>query len=198
MESTPPKTWFDVCPTISLLFHSGEAGYLYIPLGGDGSRKPRNGASNATAGSGSRAGGPNPLLARARGVFNTLVVFMYVAVWHDINLRLLMWGWLITLFVLPEIIAGLIFPASRFRSRPTTYRVLCGLGAVLNVLMMMAANLVGFALGLDGLKGLLAGIVGSYSGVMFMITACGVLYVGVQVMFEVREAEHRRGIDMKC
>jgi hypothetical protein len=30
--------------------------------------------------------------------------------------------------------------------------------------MMMAANLVGFAVGLDGLKGLVDGIVGSYSG----------------------------------
>lgn len=30
--------------------------------------------------------------------------------------------------------------------------------------MMMAANLVGFAVGLDGLWGLVHGIVGSYSG----------------------------------
>lgn len=33
-----------------------------------------------------------------------------------------------------------------------------------NVLMMMVANLVGFAIGLDGLKGLVHGILGSYSG----------------------------------
>jgi len=179
-------------------FHRWSIRYLYIPLGGAGSRTSRNNGQDSTLGGSTSNGSPNKLLTRARGVFNTLVVFMFVAVWHDINLRLLMWGWLITLFVLPEIIAGLVFPASRFRSHPTTYRVLCGFGAVLNILMMMAANLVGFALGIDGLKGLLAGIFDSFTGVAFTIAACGALFVGVQVMFEVRESEHRKGIDLKC
>ena len=35
--------------------------------------------------------------------------------------------------------------------------------------MMMSANLVGFAVGLDGLKGLVQGIVGSYSGTVSSI-----------------------------
>ena len=64
--------------------------------------------------------------------------------------------------------------------------------------MMMVANLVGFALGLDGLKGLVAGIAGSYSGVAFVVAACGALFVGTQVMFEVREGELRAGIRLKC
>lgn len=64
--------------------------------------------------------------------------------------------------------------------------------------MMMMANLVGFAVGLDGLKGLLSGIVGSYSGVAYLAAACAALFVGVQVMFEVREGELRAGIKLKC
>jgi protein-cysteine N-palmitoyltransferase HHAT len=64
--------------------------------------------------------------------------------------------------------------------------------------MMMAANLVGFALGIDGLKGLLSGIVGSWQGAVFMIGACGTLFVGAQVMFEHREEEKRKGIKLKC
>ncbi|KAH1495364.1 hypothetical protein LV164_002185 [Aspergillus fumigatus] len=159
--------------------------YLYIPLGG-----------------GARSGGANKsspaLLSKARQIFNFLVVFTFVALWHDINLRLLMWGWLITLFFLPETIATLLFPARTWRSRPTAYRVLCGVGAVGNILMMMIANLVGFALGLDGLKGLLTEILGSYSGIGFLIAACGALFVGAQVMFEIREEELRAGIKMKC
>ncbi|RHZ52237.1 hypothetical protein CDV55_103359 [Aspergillus turcosus] len=159
--------------------------YLYVPLGG-----------------GARSGGANKsssgLLSKARQIFNFLVVFTFVALWHDINLRLLMWGWLITLFVLPEVIATLLFPAHKWRSRPTAYRVLCGVGAVGNILMMMIANLVGFALGLDGLKGLLSEILGSYSGIGFLVAACAALFVGVQVMFEIREEELRAGIKMKC
>ncbi|PLN81776.1 putative glycerol:H+ symporter [Aspergillus taichungensis] len=162
--------------------------YIYIPLGGG--RRPSGGGDSAKP--------PSPLASTARQIFNFLVVFTFVALWHDINLRLLMWGWLITLFILPEAIATLLFPARRWRSRPTAYRVLCGVGAVGNILMMMIANLVGFALGIDGLKGLLAGMLGSYSGLAYLAAACGALFVGVQVMFEIREEELRAGVNMKC
>lgn len=151
--------------------------YIFIPIGG------------------SREAGP---WGKVRSVVNFLAVFTFVALWHDINLRVLMWGWLITLFVLPEILATLAFPAKRWRDRPNTYRVLCGIGGAFNILLMMIANLVGFAIGIDGLKGLVQGIVGSAAGVAFLAGACGALFVGVQVMFEVREEEKRHGIRMKC
>lgn len=160
--------------------------YLYVPLGGGES------PSKTTATRKSN------FVAKARRVTNVLAVFTFMALWHDINLRLLMWGWLITLFVLPEVVATLLFPAHKWKTRPTAYRVLCGVGAVGNILMMMMANLVGFAVGLDGLKGLLEGIMGSYSGVGFLVAACCALFVGVQVMFEVREGELRAGIRLKC
>jgi len=97
-------------------------------------------------------------------VVNFLAVFTFVALWHDINLKLLIWGWLVTLFILPEVLAGFLFPKRKWQNNKEAYRVVCGIGAVGNILMMMAANLVGFAVGLDGLKGLVDGIVGSYSG----------------------------------
>ena len=120
--------------------------YIYIPLGGSG-------------GPGTRG-----KWGQVRGIVNLLFVFTFVAVWHDIQLRLLVWGWLISLFVLPETIASLLFPKEKWKNRREAYRILCGIGAVGNILMMMAANLVGFAVGLDGLKGLVQGVVGSNSG----------------------------------
>lgn len=120
--------------------------YIYIPLGGSG-------------GPGTRAEG-----GKVRAVFNMLVVFTFVALWHDIQLRLLIWGWLVTLFVLPEVLAGYAFPKRKWQGHEDVYRMICGIGAVGNILMMMAANLVGFAVGLDGLKDLVRGIIGSYSG----------------------------------
>ena len=165
--------------------------YLYVPLGGGESPKPTSPTTSTTTRT-------SNLIAKARRVTNVLAVFTFMALWHDINLRLLMWGWLITLFVLPEVVATLLFPPQKWKTRPTAYRVLCGVGAVGNILMMMMANLVGFAVGLDGLKGLLEGIMGSYSGVGFLVAACAALFVGVQVMFEVREGELRAGIRLKC
>jgi protein-cysteine N-palmitoyltransferase HHAT len=58
--------------------------YIYIPVGG---------------------GGKNRLSSM-------LLVFTFVALWHDLNFKLLAWGWLIVLFVLPEVIAKrLLSPA---------------------------------------------------------------------------------------
>ncbi|OKL55765.1 hypothetical protein UA08_09040 [Talaromyces atroroseus] len=175
--------------------------YLYVPLGG--SRAPsspssaESGSKSSPAAAKTQSKKPSTILTRLRGIINQLIVFTFVAVWHDINLRLLMWGWLITLFVLPEVIGTLLFPASRWQSsHPDAYRILCGIGALVNILPLMAANLVGFAVGLDGLKGLLAGIFSSWTGVVFMLGACGALFVGVQVMFEIRESEKRKGIKL--
>ncbi|KAJ5983940.1 hypothetical protein N7481_006039 [Penicillium waksmanii] len=166
--------------------------YIYIPLGGGGGGHRPAGAKPSSSPPSSG------LMSKGLQIRNFLLVFTFVALWHDINLRLLMWGWLVTLFVLPEALAGMMFPAKRWRSRPTAYRVLSGVGSVANVLMMMIANLVGFALGLDGLKDLLAGLTGSYAGLAYMFSCCVVLFVGVQVMFEIREDELRMGINLKC
>ncbi|ORY15817.1 glycerol:H+ symporter-like protein [Clohesyomyces aquaticus] len=158
-------------------FNKWSLRYLYIPLGG-----------SAFPG----------VWGKVRAVANSLAVFTFIAIWHDIQLRLLMWGWLVTLFVIPELVASMVFPARKWKGRPNTYRLICGVGAVANILMLMVANLVGFALGLDGLDGLVKGIMGSYSGLVFFWGACGALFVGSQVMFEWREQEKRDGIKMKC
>lgn len=117
--------------------------YLWIPLGGADFR------TTASA---------------IRSVGGYLLIFTFVALWHDIKLRLLVWAWLIVLFILPEVLAGMSFPRRKFEGRETQYRMLCAAGAVGNVLMMMMGNLVGFALGLDGLQSVIQGIFRDISG----------------------------------
>jgi D-alanyl-lipoteichoic acid acyltransferase DltB (MBOAT superfamily) len=185
--------------------------YIYIPLGGSSFRTG---------------------VDAARTVLTYLVVFTFVALWHDIKLNLLIWGWLVVVFFLPEIAAGYLFPRRKWEGRPTAYRMLCCVGGVGNVLMMISANLVGFAVGLDGLESIVRGIFRDYSGTLgsdlfffvalffflyspflqsffvllltpcpglvFLVTACSALFVGIQVMFEIRQSELRRGINLKC
>ncbi|KAI0857513.1 MBOAT, membrane-bound O-acyltransferase family-domain-containing protein [Xylaria cubensis] len=158
-------------------FYRWSLRYIYIPLGGSSFTSARD---------------------AARSILTYVLVFTFVALWHDIQLRLLIWGWLIVFFMLPEMAAGSLFPKRRWESRPTAYRMLSCVGAVVNVLMMMTANLVGFAFGVDGLRTILAGIFEHFSGYVFLALACSVLFVGVQVMFEIRESEIRRGINLKC
>lgn len=120
--------------------------YIYIPLGGASSRT---------------------WLSSLRTAINYATIFTFVALWHDISLNLLIWGWLIVLFMLPEIVAGVLFPRRRWENNLTAYRMLCGVGTLGNLILMMAANLVGFAVGIDGLKCIIAGIFKDYSGHFF-------------------------------
>lgn len=126
-----------------------------------------------------------------------MLVFTFVALWHDLSLKLLTWGWLISFFLVPEIVARKNVPASKY-GHTWWYRHVAAIGGVGNVLMMMTGNLVGFAIGTDGMRYMAEQLLGSWGGVRFMTTACAVLFVGVQIMFEYREEELRRGIDRKC
>ncbi|KAG8834820.1 glycerol transporter [Serendipita sp. 399] len=104
-----------------------------------------------------------PLGGSSNIILSTLVSFTFVAIWHDLQLRLLAWGWLITLFILPELILGRIFNEKQYGDF-WWYRYLRALGGVGNILMLMVANLVGFVIGLEGMRYLGAQLLSSFSG----------------------------------
>ncbi|KAK7036422.1 glycerol transporter [Paramarasmius palmivorus] len=142
--------------------------YIYVPLGG------------------------------ARNVFvNSVLVFTFVALWHDLTFKLLAWGWLVSLFILPEMLARFSLPASRYGTKPW-YRHVCALGAVLNILLMMTANLVGFVIGTEGIQFFIDRLFGTMEGLKFLVGAVCCLFVGAQLMFEYREEEMRNGIYRRC
>jgi D-alanyl-lipoteichoic acid acyltransferase DltB (MBOAT superfamily) len=140
--------------------------YIYVPLGGSKYR-----------------------------ILGSLAVFSFVAIWHDIELKLLIWGWVVVLFLLPEIIATKLIQPYKEK---WWYRHACALGAVINIWMMMLANLFGFCLGKDGLLKLLNDMLTTFDGIVFFIASTICLFIASNVMFELRESEKRRGIDVKC
>lgn len=98
--------------------------YVYIPLGGN------------------RKGG-------IRKLVSVMIVFTFIAVWHDIKLQLLSWGWLITLIYIPEIFFKIL--TSRWRSR-WWYDWLSAMGTGFILVVLMFANVIGFVFGLEGLN----------------------------------------------
>ncbi|KAF9061444.1 MBOAT, membrane-bound O-acyltransferase family-domain-containing protein [Rhodocollybia butyracea] len=142
--------------------------YIYVPLGG------------------------------MKNVFvNSVLVFTFVALWHDLTFKLLAWGWLVSLFILPEMLARYFLPPTRYSST-SWYRHVCALGGVVNILLMMTANLVGFVIGVDGVRFFLGELFGTFAGIQFLIGVVFCLFVGVQLMFEYREEEMRKGIYRRC
>jgi len=138
-----------------------------------------------------------PLGGTRRVVLNTILVFTFVALWHDLTFHLLAWGWLVSLFILPELLATHLIPASRF-GKNIWYRHVAAVGAVMNIVLMMAANLVGFVIGTDGIRFFVDELFGTSQGLRFFVGACCCLFVGAQLMFEYREEEKRSGIFRRC
>lgn len=97
---------------------------------------------------------------------------------------------------------------NQFGSKPW-YRHVCAIGAVLNMLMMMTANLVGFVIGTDGVRffvdellgtsaGPSLGLASSMSsccvnslllGLRFLLGAFVCMFIGAQLMFEYRHVD---------
>eukprot|EP00922_Rhytidocystis_sp_ex-Travisia-forbesii_P071959 GHVS01107369.1.p1 GENE.GHVS01107369.1~~GHVS01107369.1.p1 ORF type:complete len:639 (+),score=101.00 GHVS01107369.1:137-2053(+) len=106
--------------------------YLYIPLGG-------------------RAG-------RGGQFVNVTVVFVFVAIWHEVNMKLLLWGGLVALFVLPELLLRDLFSGrsrneyARGIASKWYFKWLCAMAGGLNVFSLCLTNLVGYSFGPGGLS----------------------------------------------
>jgi len=134
-----------------------------------------------------------PIGGARQALLSTLLVFTFVALWHDLSFRLLTWGWLVSLFIIPELAARWYFSPDKFGDR-WWYRHICAMGGVFNVLLMMSANLIGFVLGVEGMQYMVRLMFSSWQGIKFLCLACACLFIGVQVMFEYRQEERRKGV----
>jgi protein-cysteine N-palmitoyltransferase HHAT len=56
-----------------------------------------------------------PLGGTHRLAATSILVFTFVALWHDVSMRLLAWGWLAAIVILPEVMARKALPASLVR-----------------------------------------------------------------------------------
>ncbi|KAH8928411.1 MBOAT-domain-containing protein [Atractiella rhizophila] len=133
---------------------------------------------------------------KQRPLLSTLTVFTFVAMWHDLSLTLLSWGWVVTLFIAPELLAKRLLPEKKY-GEEWWYRHLAALGAVGNIVMMMTANMIGFVMGVDGV-GYLYYKIFSVEGVRFLIAMFIALFSAAQLMMEYRAEEQRRGVWRKC
>lgn len=133
-----------------------------------------------------------PMGGSKTSAWNVWPIFTFVALWHDFELKMLVWGWLIALFLLPELIATAL--AKKYSlSEHRHYRHICAVAGALNLLQVTICNLLGFALGLDGTKALFRSVF-RLNQIPFVLCMLLLYFANVQIAFEVRESEKRRGI----
>ena len=96
-----------------------------------------------------------PLGGAKYRLLNAWAVFFFVAAWHDkMNRRLLGWSVIFAAFLAPELLVGAIgrkaFPTAESRDS-VVFRCLRSFAGAVNVHVLIAGNMVGYVVGLDGL-----------------------------------------------
>lgn len=135
-----------------------------------------------------------PLGGSAKGHLNAWPIFFFVAIWHDVDIRLLSWALLIGLVL---VIEGLIFKIEdklKLRERLGAFlinQVHAATGA-LGMLVLSLINLVGYVLGLEETRRL-ASRIASESAV-FVVSLFIILYAAVQLQISIRRWEVSRGV----
>eukprot|EP01094_Clydonella_sp_ATCC50884_P008938 TRINITY_DN1847_c0_g1_i1.p1 TRINITY_DN1847_c0_g1~~TRINITY_DN1847_c0_g1_i1.p1 ORF type:complete len:575 (-),score=123.15 TRINITY_DN1847_c0_g1_i1:98-1822(-) len=90
-----------------------------------------------------------PLGGNKRYALAVFATFTFTAVWHDLELHLLLWGWLMALIIVPEALVSMYFSQRRFGSLHAGpyWRHLVAFSMALNAILIISLNLLGFSVG---------------------------------------------------
>jgi D-alanyl-lipoteichoic acid acyltransferase DltB (MBOAT superfamily) len=94
-----------------------------------------------------------PLGGSKYKILNIWVIFSFVALWHDLKLNLLLWGWMICLAFFPEILVKSYFnrPELKYLNDYFMFRVLKYFCCSFYIVLLVTSNLIGFGMGHKGL-----------------------------------------------
>ncbi|KAL1569876.1 membrane-bound O-acyltransferase gup1 isoform X1 [Salvia divinorum] len=134
-----------------------------------------------------------PLGGSQKKLLNVWVVFTFVAVWHDLEWKLLSWAWLTCIFFIPEMLIKSAANAFQVEGAfgEFIFRELSAVAGAVTITCLMVANLVGFVIGPSGINWLVSGFLQEGG----LLTLSGLLvsfYVGTKLMFHISDAKQRK------
>lgn len=134
-----------------------------------------------------------PLGGSQRKLLNIWVIFTFVAIWHDLEWKLLSWAWLTCLFFIPEMVvksaANTLQVESAFGE--FLFREISAAGGAITITCLMVANLVGYVIGSSGINWLFSQFL-SRQGLPVMCGMFITFYVGTKLMFHIDDAKQRK------
>ncbi|RVW14777.1 putative membrane-bound O-acyltransferase C24H6.01c [Vitis vinifera] len=134
-----------------------------------------------------------PLGGSQRKLLNIWVIFTFVAVWHDLEWKLLSWAWLTCLFFVPEMILKSLANAFQVESAfgEFIFRELSAVAGAITITCLMVANLVGYVIGLSGINWFISWFL-QKEGLPILGGMFITFYVGTKLMFHIDDAKKRR------
>lgn len=135
--------------------------YLYIPLGGSHKK-----------------------------MLNVWIIFTFVAIWHDLEWKLLSWALVTCVFWMPEIICKSMMHMPQVKNliSESLIRELGAIGGAVTISCLMMANLIGFVVGPTRMQWLVSRML-LRENVSVLVGIFISFYVGTKLMFHVREVE---------
>ena len=123
-----------------------------------------------------------PLGGRDTKIFNVWLIFLFVAVWHDIELKLLVWGLLNGFFFVLEVTAKRCMNSDAFQRLPASLvQVILVLSGATYILVLVGLNLTGYAIGVSGVQTVLSKFV-TWEGFTTLMTTYYFLCLAVSFM----------------
>ena len=134
-----------------------------------------------------------PLGGAKHMCWNIFIIFGFAAAWHNFNLTMLCWGFLIPLFILPELLCNHL--VTRYNcNKISWYWILQGIGFSINILFMIVANMIGYALDEKTVMNLLMNIWKNKNKLVLDLSLLFfVLFSVCQLMLHKRDEERIRG-----
>ncbi|XP_050223423.1 membrane-bound O-acyltransferase gup1 isoform X2 [Mercurialis annua] len=134
-----------------------------------------------------------PLGGTQRKLLNVWVIFTFVAIWHDLEWKLLSWAWLTCLFFIPEMLLKSI--ANRMQAENAfgelLFRELKAIAGAITITCLMVANLVGYVIGPSGINWLVSQFL-TRKGLPVLGGMFITFYVGTKLMFHIDDAKQRK------
>jgi len=123
---------------------------------------------------------------------NVWAVFGFVAIWHDINPKLLAWGGMNAVFMTVENLvtdfASTAKVMESLRRSGWIWRGTKAIAASTWVIVLMIINLTGYSVGIDGVGVFLHSLFSSTEGMQTVLGAYIILFAATQIMFDIRSA----------
>ncbi|GET88026.1 glycerol uptake protein, putative [Leishmania tarentolae] len=130
-------------------------------------------------------------------------IFLFVAVWHDIDLRLIFWAMLMCIALILEISITLFFSSKRslvirMKRFPLMWRTLRVFGSQLALMALTLGNLVGFSIGATGTAGAVQDMFREMSFTCKMVTLCTYLCAAViSIQYKDQNAYEKHQLHIK-
>ncbi|XP_020581794.1 putative membrane-bound O-acyltransferase C24H6.01c [Phalaenopsis equestris] len=129
-----------------------------------------------------------PLGGSQKKLFNMWIIFTFVALWHDIEWKLLLWAWLTCIFFIPELVIKSSISSFTPRSAAGKFvlREMSAVAGAVTITCLMVANLVGYVVGPSGTSLLISRLF-RRDGFPVLVFIFLSFYVAVKLMFHIRD-----------